>query len=101
MAISLLESETLKFWDRLIVGAKVTINGEERDYPITKTLIEANQLKKYVYLQMETGKITQARLIDVNGREIRSKKMNIQKGDNGLMITFFLSVRIEEGTTNG
>ncbi|MEK4712229.1 hypothetical protein [Sporosarcina sp. FSL K6-5500] len=100
--VSLLEDETLKFWDRLIVGAKVTIDGIERDYPIHESsYIEGNTLKKFVYLESESGHVTHAYVYDQHGRQIREKKMNIQKGEDGLMVTFFLSLEIKEGVTSG
>lgn len=102
MAVSLLEDETLKFWQRLIVGAKVTIDGVEKDYPIhTSSYIEGNVLKLFVGLETETGHITLAYVIDQHGRRIREKSMNIRKGEDGLMITFFLGLEIKEGVPNG
>ncbi|WP_153732522.1 hypothetical protein [Sporosarcina obsidiansis] len=100
--ISLLEDETLKFWDRLMVGAKVTIDGTERDYPIhPSSYIEGNTLKKFVYLSTESGHVTHAYIHDQHGRRIREKTMDIKKDGNGLMVTFFLSLEIKEGITSG
>lgn len=98
MSVSLLEDETLKFWQRLIVGAKVTIDGEERDYPIhPSSYIEGRVLKLFVSLESETGHVTLAYVVDQHGRRIREKQMNIRKGQHGLMITFFLGLEIKEG----
>lgn len=98
---SLLEDETLKFWDRLIVGAKVTIDGVERDYPIHESsYIEGNMLKKFVYLESESGHVTHVYVHDQHGRRIREKTMNIRKGEDGLMVTFFFSLEIREGITS-
>ena len=100
--VSLLEDETLKFWERLIVGAKVTIDGVERDYPIHhSSYIEGNTLKKFVYLNTESGHVTHAYIHDQHGRRIREKIINIKKDDTGLMVTFFLSIEIKEGVTGG
>ncbi|MEV9639463.1 hypothetical protein ABZ756_02045 [Mammaliicoccus sciuri] len=100
--VSLLEDETLKFWDRLIVGAKVTIDGVVRDYPIHESsYIEGNTLKKFVYLESESGHVTHAYIHDQHGRRIREKLMNIRKGENGMMITFFFQLEIKEGITSG
>ncbi|GKV54229.1 hypothetical protein NCCP2222_01760 [Sporosarcina sp. NCCP-2222] len=102
MTLSLLEEETLKFWDRLIVGAKVTIDGVERDFPIHESsYIEGNQLKKFVYLDTDKGNVTKARLIDMHGRSIQEKNMAINKGEHGIMITFFLAIEIKEGVVGG
>lgn len=100
--VSLLEDETLKFWDRLIVGAKVTIDGVVRDYPIHESsYIEGKVLKKFVYLEDEAGHITHAYIYDQHGRRIREKTMNIRKGEDGLMVTFFLGLEIKEGVSVG
>ncbi|MEK5070494.1 hypothetical protein [Sporosarcina sp. FSL K6-1508] len=101
MAISLLEDETLKFWDRLIVGAKVTIDSIEKEFPIFLKEIQGNTLKIFVELESEIGHITHAVIIDMHGREVRYKTMNINKGEHGLMVTFFLAIEIKEGTVNG
>lgn len=100
--VSLLEDETLKFWDRLMVGAKVMIDGVERDYSIhPSSYIEGNTLKKFVYLDTESGHVTHAYIHDQHGRRIRETTMNIKKDDEGLMITFFFAVEIKEGITIG
>jgi len=99
---SLLEDETLKFWDRLIVGAKVTIDGMERDYPIhPSSYIDGNTLKKFVYLEDEPGHVTHAYIYDQHGRRIRETGMNIRKGEDGMMITFFFALEMKEGITVG
>lgn len=100
--MDLLQEETLKFWDRLMVGAKVTIDGTERDYPIhPSSYIEGNTLKKFVYLESESGHVTHAYIYDRDGRRIREKSMNIRKGEDGLMVTFFFELIIKETVTVG
>lgn len=102
MAISLLEEETLNFWKRLVVGANITIDGMRRDYPIHhSSYIEGNQLKLFVYIGTENGHITEAKAVDSNGRIIREKSMNIRKGKDGLMVTFFFALEIKDGVTSG
>lgn len=101
MTLSLLEDETLKFWDRFIVGAKVTIDGVEKELPIFLKEIQGNALKIFIEMESETGHITHAVIIDMHGREIRTKTMNINKGEHGLMVTFFLAIEIKEGNISG
>lgn len=100
--MNLLQIETLNFWNRLITGAKVTIDGVERDYPIHESsYIEGNVLKKFVYLDSESvGRITHAYVYDRDGRAIQEKTMNIKKGADGLMVTFFFALEIKEGVMN-
>lgn len=100
--MDLLQEETLKFWDRFMVGAKVTINGIVHDYPIhPSSYIEGNVLKKFVYLEDEPGHVTHAFIYDRNGRRIQEKSMDIRKGEDGLMVTFFFQLEIKEGITSG
>ncbi|MFD1206626.1 hypothetical protein ACFQ38_16135 [Sporosarcina contaminans] len=100
--MDLLQEETLKFWDRLMVGAKVTIDGTKHDYPIhPSSYIEGNTLKKFVYLESESGHVTHAYIHDQHGRRIREKTMDIRKGEDGLMVTFFFQLEIKEGITSG
>jgi len=96
MPISLLEDETLKFWDRYIVGAKVKIDGQEIDYPISEKRIEGHVLKFFVLLQSETGHVTNIKIVDSHGREVRVRDMNINKSEEGLMAVFALGIKVEE-----
>lgn len=99
--MDLLQDETLKFWDRLMVGARVTIDGAEREYPIyPSSYIEGSTLKKFVYLEDEPGHVTHAYIHDQHGRPIREKTMNIRKGEDRLMVTFFFALEIKEGITS-
>ncbi|WP_060210304.1 hypothetical protein [Sporosarcina koreensis] len=100
--VSLLEDETLKFWDRLIVGAKVTIDGVEQSYPIHESsYIEGNMLKKFVYLESESGHVTHAYVHDQHGRRIWEQTMNIRKDEDGIMVTFFFELELKEGVSVG
>lgn len=98
MPISLLEDETLKFWDRFIVGAQITLDGQEIDYPIFRKRIEGRVLKVFIHLQSETGHVTKASIVDAHGREVRYRDMNIKKSEDGLMAVFALGVEIKEVT---
>lgn len=100
--MDLLQEETLKFWERLMVGAKVTIDGIEEEYPIhPSSYTEGNVLKKFVYLEDESGHVTHTYIHDQHGRPIREKTMNIRKGENGLIVTFFFQLDIKEGVSVG
>lgn len=102
MALSVLEEETLNFWKRLIVGVKVTIDGTVHDYPIhPSSYIEGYTLKLFAEISEEDGLITHAYAYDQNGRVIREKPLNIQKGLDGLMVAFVLSVEIKEAVNFG
>lgn len=92
---NLLIDETLNFIDTFIKKAKVTIDGVEIEKDIYRTKREGNTLRKYVYLDNETGLITRAALVDAQGRELYVKNLNYQKGGDGFMITFPIQQTIE------
>lgn len=95
--MSLLVNATLNFWDSLMIGAKVTIDGVVHDYVTHETsYIQGNVLKKFVKLDTETGHITHAFIYDRQGRPIQSKTMDIKKGEHGTMIVFLFEIEIKE-----
>lgn len=91
----LLEEETLKFWDRLMVRSKVTIDGVSREFPLQFSEIEGKILRKFVYIDDVMGTITKAVLIDNQGREYLPKAVNVKKNDVGQMIAFVIEVDIQ------
>lgn len=95
MIQQLLADETAKFIDGYVRSAVVTIDGNDVAYPIHKTLRDGNKLKKYVYLSSETGRITHAKLVDANGRELQTKTMDVTKGKDGFVIAFVIDIKIE------
>lgn len=91
----LLLDEVLKFVDSYAKKAVVTIDGVKKEYDVYRTSIQGNQLKKMVYIENETGKITNAILVDSQGRNLFIKDMNIVKKEEGFMIVFKLDIKIE------
>lgn len=95
--MDLLKQRTLEFWRDMIAGAVVTLDNEQQHYDIHESsYIDDNTLKLFVKMDTETGTITNAYVHDRNGNKIRSKDMNIAKGKDGLMITFFYRLEIKE-----
>ncbi|MEH6943376.1 hypothetical protein [Bacillus sp. JJ722] len=92
---SLLVDETLRFIDTFIKKAKVTINGQDIEKEIYRTVKNGNELRKYVYLDEEIGLITRAALVDTNGRELYVKTYNYNKNSNGFVIVFPIKQSIE------
>lgn len=95
MIQQLFADELTRYADSYVRGAVVTIDGNDEDYPIHKTLREGNKLKKYVYLTSVTGRITGAKLVDANGRELQTKTMDVAKGKDGFTIAFVIDLKIE------
>ena len=82
-------SEILNFFSNSIKGAKVVIDGVERDFPIWQTRFTGDTVRKYVRLQKaDQGRITRAALVDVQGREWVVKDYNYDKGQDGFILAF-------------
>lgn len=86
------------FASNLGVKAKVTIDGTIKDCDIFRTSIEEESIKKFVYIDEGVGHITEAKLVDSSERELDVKSLDIQKGEDGYMIVFQTSLKIEEGS---
>ncbi|WP_060210495.1 hypothetical protein [Sporosarcina koreensis] len=95
MIQKLFADELARYADSYVRSAVVTIEGKDVDYPIYKTIRDGNKLKKLVYLTSETGRITGAKLVDANGRELQTKTMDVAKGKDGFVIAFVIEVKIE------
>lgn len=91
----ILVDETAEFIDGYVKKAVVTINGTDVDYPIHKTIYDGKRIKKLVYLQSETGRITGAKIVDAHGRDLQTKDIDINKDGNGLVIAFVIEVKTE------
>lgn len=87
--------QVIEFLSTLVRRAIVTIDGNEREYDIYRTKREGNTLKKMVYTTSETGYISTARLVDVQGRTIQTKGVNVQKFEDGFMIVFSIEIKVE------
>lgn len=83
--------------------AKVTINGIEEEYEIYETIIRDNVVKKYVYIEDEPqGLIERACLVDQYGRELIIQEPNLEKGQDGWIISFKIVIEIkDESVVNG
>lgn len=92
---SLLVTETLNHIDRIAVKAKVTVDGLIIEKELFKTKLQGDTLKKYIYLETEKGLVSRAALIDSQGRELYVKELNYQKGNQGFMIVFPITQKIE------
>lgn len=91
----LLLDEVLNFVDSYARKAVVTIDGVKKEYEVHRTDIKGNQLKKMVFIENEIGTITNAILVDSQGRNLFVKDMNILKKEDGFMIVFKLDIKIE------
>ncbi|MDX8367793.1 hypothetical protein [Cytobacillus sp. IB215665] len=93
----LLVDQTIDFISNLSTKAIVTIDGVDQEFPFYKVVKKDNQIKKYVYLQSETGYINEARIVDSIGRNLETHNTSIQKGEDGFMIVFLIELVIKGG----
>ena len=56
----ILVDKIVNYLDELIFRGKVKINGQYKNYDIFKTVKEGNVLRKYLYLETETGYLEEA-----------------------------------------
>lgn len=91
----LLVDEVLKFVDDYARKAVVTIDGVKKEYEVYRSDIQGNRLKKMVFIENDMGTITNAILVDSQGRNIFVKDMRISKKEDGFMIVFKLDIKIE------
>lgn len=96
MAIQqILVDATADFISNYVRGAVIRIDGADVEYPIFKTVRDGNTIKKLVYMQSEEGRVTDAKLVDANGRDLQTKVIDVTKNEDGLMIAFVIEIKIE------
>lgn len=76
--------------------AVVKISGIDYEYPILNTLREGNTVKHFVYLENETGTIEDVRLVDASNRNLQTRSISVEKGPDGLVVVFVITIKIEE-----
>lgn len=82
-------TEILNFFSNSVKSAKVTIDGEEKSFPIWKTKFTEDTVRKYVQLGADVkGLITRAALIDTQGREWAVEEYHYVKGEKGFVLAF-------------
>ncbi|MED4399763.1 hypothetical protein [Metabacillus fastidiosus] len=90
-------SEMITHMASLGKKAKVTIDGVEKEFNIFKTLIKGKTFKHLIYLTNDIGKITDAKLLDIQGRELQTESFNVTKGPDGFTIVFVVTIEVKEG----
>lgn len=85
---------SINWADSLIYKARVKINGRWQDHNIFKTIIRDNVIRKYIYLEGETGKVEEAQLLSNDNKLLISNNYDIEKSDDGLVLTFAFSIEL-------
>lgn len=92
-----LVDKIVNYLDELISRGKVKINGQYKNYDIFKTVKEGNVLRKYLYLETETGYVEEAQLLSSMGEVLAIKPFAIEKQDDGLVLAFEFTITVKEG----
>lgn len=86
----------LDFTDQLVFKAKVKINGKWQEYDIFKTIIKENVIRKYIYIEDESGLVEEAQLLTNDNKVLAVKPYEIEKDQDGLVLTFQFEVKVTE-----
>lgn len=84
------------FIDSLVDKGKIKINGTYQNYSVFKTVKQENTVRKYIYLETETGYVEEAQLLSVNNDVLVIKPVEIEKQEDGLVIAFEFKLTLEE-----
>lgn len=93
----ILVDKIVNYLDELISRGKVKINGQYKNYDIFKTVKKGNVLRKYLYLETETGYVEEAQLLSSMGEVLAIKPFAIEKQDDGLVLAFEFTITVKEG----
>lgn len=93
----ILVDKIVNYLDELISKGKVKINGQYKNYDIFKTVKKGNVLRKYLYLETETGYVEEAQLLSSMGEVLAIKPFAIEKQDDGLVLAFEFTITVKEG----
>lgn len=86
----------VNYLDEVIHSGKVKLNGQYKNYEIFKTVKEGNVLRKYIYLETETGYVEEAQLLSAGNDVLAVKPFSIEKQDDGLVLAFEFKITVEE-----
>lgn len=86
----------VNFMKTTIRSAKLTIDGVVHEKSILEPSIEGNVMKFYIYLDVESGIVSRAALLDHQGREVDVEEMNIEKTQDGQVIVFFYEFELSK-----
>lgn len=93
----ILVDKIVNYLDELISKGKVKINGQYKNYDIFKTVKKGNVLRKYLYLETETGYVEEAQLLTSMNEVLAVKPFSIEKQDDGLVLAFEFTIDVKEG----
>ncbi|KAA0944063.1 hypothetical protein FQ087_18225 [Sporosarcina sp. ANT_H38] len=87
----------INYLDELVHRGKVKFNGQYVNYDIFKTVKEGKVLRKYIYLETETGYVEEAQLLSSANEILAIKPFSIEKKDDGLVLAFEFTITVQEG----
>lgn len=93
----LLVERLVNYLDDLVHRGKVKLNGQYVNYDIFRTVKDDNVLRKYIYLETETGYVEEAQLLSASGDVLAIKPFSIEKSKDGLVLAFEFTITVQEG----
>lgn len=87
----------INYLDEIVHRGKVKLNGQYINYDIFKTVQEGNVLRKYIYMETETGYVEEAQLLSSMNEVLAVKPFSIEKQDDGLVLAFEFTITVQEG----
>lgn len=93
----LLIDRLVNYLDETISRGKVKLNGQYVNYEIKNTIKKDNVLRKYIYLETETGFVEEAQLLSSMNEVLAIKPFSIEKQDDGLVLAFEFTITVQEG----
>ena len=89
-------TKIINFLDELLHKGKIKLNGEYKNYDVFKTIKEGNRIRKYLYLETETGYVEEAQLLSSTNEVLVIKPFAIEKQDDGLVLAFEFTIEVKE-----
>lgn len=92
----ILVTETLNFIDGIVAKAVATIDDQQVEKEVWRTVWKDGVLRKYVNFDEEKGHITRVALVDRQGRELYIKLLDYKKGSTGYIVAFDFTQKIKD-----
>lgn len=87
----------LNYVDSSFQKARVKLDGKFSDYPVHRTTVIDNTVRKYIYLESEVGFVEEAQLLGANDEILARKSFAINKEEDGLALVFQFTINVQEG----
>lgn len=86
----------LNYLDGILFKGRIKLNGTYQEYEIYKTVKDGNTIRKYLYMQTESGRVEEAQLTANDGTILAVKPFSITKQKDGLVLAFEFTIQVQE-----